>query len=141
MAEENSNSNSKYHILIVDDDKFMVDMYSTKFAESGFQVEVALDGEEALEKLSGGLRPDIFLIDVIMPKLDGFQLVQKLKEQKLDQQAAIIVLSNLGQQDDLDKSLGLGVDGYIIKASATPTEVVKRTIEIADVKLKRITNP
>ncbi|MEA1929889.1 MAG: response regulator [Patescibacteria group bacterium] len=129
--------NTKRHsILIVDDDKFLLDMYSIKFSERGFEVVVALDGEEALEKLDGGLQPDIFLIDILMPKVDGFALITKLKERKLEQKAAIIILSNLGQQDDIDKGLSLGVDGYIIKASATPTEVVDRTAEIADNKLK-----
>ena len=129
-------TNSKYHILIVDDDKFLVDMYSIKFAERGFRVDVAMDGEEALEKLKGGLRPNIFLVDILMPKLNGFDLVTKIKEQKFDEGAALIILSNLGQQEDIDKGLALGVDGYIIKASATPSEVVNKAIEIADSKLK-----
>ena len=137
MAEENSNSNSKYHILIVDDDKFLIDMYSIKFSERGFKIDTAMDGEEALEKLAAGLKPDIFLIDVLMPKIDGFELINKLKEQKLNEQAAVIILSNLGQQDDIDKGLSLGVDGYIIKASATPTEVVNKAVEIADSKLRK----
>ena len=126
----------KYHILIVDDDKFLVDMYSIKFAERGFQVDVAMDGEEALEKLVAGLKPNIFLIDVLMPKLNGFELVTKIKEQKFNGGAVIIILSNLGQQEDVDKGLSLGVDGYIIKASATPSEVVNKAVEIADSKLK-----
>lgn len=123
-------------ILIVDDDKFLLDMYSIKFAESGFEVTTALDGEDALEKVDAGLRPEIFLIDVLMPKINGFDLINKLKERKVDEKAALIILSNLGQQDDINKGLSLGVDGYIVKATATPSEVVAKTTDIAKAKLK-----
>lgn len=124
-------------IFIIDDDKFLLDMYSLKFNELGYDVITATDGEEALQKVIDGLQPDIFLIDVIMPRLDGFQLVEKLKERALPEDATLIILSNMGQQTDIDRGLALGVDGYIVKATATPSEVVHKTTEIAKSKGKR----
>lgn len=120
-----------YKILIVDDDKFLLDMYSIKFSEQGFEVDSALGGDAALEKISNNFKPDIFLVDLLMPGLDGFQLIEKLREKGLNQKSAIVILSNLGQKEDIDKGLALGVDGYIIKASATPSEVVAKVAEIA----------
>jgi len=122
------------NILIIDDDKFLLDMYSLKFNELGFQVSTATDGEEALEKVTNGLHPDIFLIDILMPKLDGFQFITKLKEKNLPPETILIILSNMGQQADIDQGLSLGVDGYIVKATATPSEVVSKTVDIANSK-------
>ncbi|MCC6290801.1 response regulator [Candidatus Nomurabacteria bacterium] len=122
------------NILIIDDDKFLLDMYSLKFNELGFQVSTATDGEEALEKVTNGLNPDIFLIDILMPKLDGFQFIAKLKEKNLPPETILIILSNMGQQADIDQGLALGVDGYIVKATATPSEVVSKTVDIANSK-------
>ncbi len=118
-------------ILIVDDDKFLLDMYSIKFSEHGFELESAGSGQEALEKVSGDWRPDIYLVDIIMPVMDGFQLIEELKRQGRREGRALVVLSNLGQKEDIEKALALGVDGYIVKASATPSEVVAKVTEIA----------
>lgn len=127
----------KYKILITDDDKFLLDMYSIKFTENDFEVKIAGSGEEALDKIEEGLRPDVYLVDLLMPKLDGFQFIGRLREKGIGSEAAIIILSNLGQKEDVDKGLKLGVDGYIIKASATPSEVVQKTIDIVKTKLKK----
>lgn len=121
-------------IFIIDDDKFLLDMYSIKFAEQKFEVETAMTGEEAWKKIEQGSRADVYLIDVLMPKLNGFQLIEKFKERELQKTGAIIILSNLGQKEDIEKGLSLGVDGYIIKASATPSEVVTKVIDIANHK-------
>lgn len=118
-------------ILIVDDDKFLLDMYALKFTERGFTVDTALSADEALAKFEAGFQPAIFLVDLIMPGMDGFALIEKLKEKGADKEAAIVILSNLGQKEDIEKGLGLGVDGYIIKASATPAEVVTKVGDIA----------
>jgi DNA-binding response OmpR family regulator len=126
----------QYKILITDDDKFLLDMYSIKFTENNFEVSVANSGEDALDKVEDGLRPDVYLVDLLMPKLDGFQLINKLREKGIGKEAAIVILSNLGQKEDIDKGLKLGVDGYIVKASATPSEVVNKTIDIVKTKLK-----
>jgi PleD family two-component response regulator len=127
-------SEKKYKVLIIDDDKFLLDMYSMKFVERQFTVEVAFGSMEALEKLKGGVRPDIILLDIVMPTMDGFELLQEVKSQNLAPEAVVIILSNLGQKEDIERGLKLGADGYIIKASSTPTEVVNKVLEIAKPK-------
>ena len=118
-------------IMIVDDDAFLLDMYALKFTQNGFQVDPALGTPQALEKLqSGGAKPDILLLDVVMPVMDGFELLEKIKKDNLAPDATVIILSNLGQDSDIDRAIKLGADGYIIKASATPTEVVGKVEEI-----------
>lgn len=128
---------TKIKVLITDDDKFLLDMYSLKFGEMGFEVTTASNGEETLAKVDGGVVPDIFLVDLVMPKVDGFQLIAKLKEKQLDKKSAIIILSNLGQEEEINKGLEMGVDGYIVKAAATPSEVVTRATDILHTK-KRV---
>jgi|SRR3989338_1391767 len=123
-------------ILIVDDDKFLLDMYSLKFSESGFTVETALSGAEALNRLAAGFEPTIYLVDIIMPEVDGFKLIETLKEKGKLPRAAAVILSNLGNKEDIEKGLSLGVDGYIVKASATPSEVVSKVSVIAQQKKK-----
>ncbi len=128
-------------ILIVDDDKFLLDMYSIKFTEQGYQIEAVFSGAEALAKLAGGYEADVYLIDIIMPVMDGFALIKQIKEKRQNHNSAIIVLSNLGQKDDIEQALALGVDGYIVKASATPSEVVVKTGEIFSHKTPSVPTP
>ncbi len=127
-------TDKKYSILIVDDDKFLSDMYSIKFNERGFAVETASNGPMALERLDAGLTPDICLVDIVMPEMDGFELVQQITKRPSSNKRHIIILSNLGQKEDVEKGLSLGADGYIVKASATPTEVVSKVLEIIGAK-------
>jgi len=124
MAEE------KLSILITDDDKFLSDMYSIKFSEHGFTVQMATSAKACLDILAKDFKPDIFLVDIVMQEMDGFQLIEELKKKGLAGDSTIIVLSNLGQHEDIEKGLAVGADGYIIKANATPTEVVSKVEEI-----------
>lgn len=126
----------KGKIIIVDDDKFLLDMYAMKFGEQGFDVTQCSSAEEALDKVNGGLHPDVFLVDIIMQKMDGFTFIQTLNEKDLKGQSAVIILSNLGQKEDVEHGLKLGADGYIVKASATPSEVVTKVLEIMNNKKK-----
>jgi|SRR3989338_1201327 len=112
-------------VLIVDDDQFLLDMYSLKFKESGFSVEVAQNGSEALEKAKA-LNPDAILLDVVMPKIDGFEVLRTIKKEKIAEHSKILILTNLGQKEDVEKGLKLGADDYVVKAHFTPTEVVDK---------------
>ena len=123
-----------YSILLVDDDKFLLDMYATKFIEQKFEVTAVFGVAEAVMSLEGGLEPDIILTDIIMPVSDGFDFLAMLKQRKLAKNSRIIVLSNLGQQEDLEKAKTLGADGYIVKATSTPSEVVQKVLEIVEAK-------
>lgn len=121
----------KYKILIVDDDMFLLDMYALKFKECGFEVEVAVNGNEALQKVENISMPlDVILTDVLMPGMDGFELLKKLKDKQVLQNTKIVILSNLGQREEIDKGKSLGVDDYIIKAHNTPSEVVEKVKKV-----------
>lgn len=120
----------KQKILIVDDDNFLLDMYALKFSENGYEVMPSSGSEDALNKLREGFLPDIMLLDVVMPKMDGFELIQAMNKEKLGTGAVKIILSNRGQPSDIETGNTLGVSGYIVKASATPSEVVKKVKEI-----------
>lgn len=117
-------------ILIVDDDKFLLDMYALKFVQSGWNVETSLGSMDGLAKLRDGFKPDVLLTDVLMPAMDGFELLEHVKEEKLAQNAKIVVLSNKGEKQDIDRGIALGADGYIVKASAIPSEVVAQVERI-----------
>ena len=127
------NSTAK-KILIVDDDEFLLEMYSLKFRESGFDVEVAHGGEEALQKIKGGLRPEVLLLDVVMPGLDGFEVLRLIKKDNLLPGAFFVILTNLGQKEDVEKGLRLGAHDYIVKAHFTPSEVVKKVTALLEKK-------
>ncbi len=120
----------KKKIFIIDDDNFLLDMYSLKFAKSDFDVTTALGPEIALKKLKGGFTPSIILLDIVMPVMDGFELMEKMKENKLAPDAIKIILSNRGQPSDIARGKALGASGYIIKASTTPSEVIEKVHEI-----------
>lgn len=117
-------------IIIVDDDNFLLDMYSLKFTERGFDVSAALGSLDLLQKLRSGFTPDIVLLDIVMPSMDGFEVLEVIKKENLAKGATKIILSNRGQKEDIDRGVSLGAKGYIVKATATPTEVVDKVMEI-----------
>ena len=120
----------KKMIFIVDDDSFLLDMYAIRFTQAGYQVERAMNAEDALDKLRSGVAPDFMLLDVVMPAIDGFELLEKINEEKLIPKVIKIYLSNLGQESDIARGQALGASGYIVKANSTPSEVVARVKEI-----------
>jgi|SRR3989344_5827474 len=120
----------KRKILIVDDDNFLLDMYALKFSQNNFEVHTASSGMQAIEKLKGGLHPDVFLMDIIMPEMDGFELLEKINNDKLSPDSVKIILSNKSDQSDIDRGNKLGVAGYIVKASFTPIEVINQVVSI-----------
>lgn len=119
-------------ILIVDDDTFLLDMYSLKFVKSNFDVSTALGPEIALEKLRQGFEPDIILLDIMMPVMDGFELLESIKKENLALNSIFIFLSNRGQKSDVDRANELGASGYIVKASSTPSEVIDKVVKITE---------
>ncbi len=131
-----SKPTASYSVFLVDDDKFLLDMYTLKFKESGCSIDAIPDPTLALEKLRAGAQPNIILLDVVMPTLTGFEFLETVRKEGLAKDATIIMLTNQGQQDDIDKAMALGAAGYIIKASAIPSEVLLKTLAIADAKKK-----
>ncbi|MFA6897594.1 MAG: response regulator [Patescibacteria group bacterium] len=116
-------------ILIIEDDSFISDMYKIKFESEGFDVMVASDGIQGLETV-GKEYPDLILLDVVMSKMDGFAVLQKLKKTPETKDIPVIMLTNLGQKDSVEKGLKLGAVDYVIKAHFTPMEVVEKVKEI-----------
>lgn len=115
----------KIKVLIVEDDKFLADIYQTKFELEGFKVFVAGDGEQGL-KLAKSKEPAIILLDILLPKLDGFAVLQTLKQQEETKSIPVILLTNLGQKEDVQKGLNLGAADYLIKAHFKPSETVEK---------------
>ncbi len=111
-------------ILFVDDDKFLLDMYSLKFSKNNFEVRTAQGSEEALKIIHNGFEPDILLIDVVMPGIDGIEFLSMIRKEDLLKKSTIIMLTNQGFPDDIAKAKKLNVDGYIIKATTIPSEIL-----------------
>lgn len=119
----------KQKILIIDDDPFILEMYVLKFKEEGFQIETAKDGKEGLKKIKE-YEPDVVLLDIVMPIMDGFDVIRSLKRENVQTNAKIVLLTNLGQKDDVERGMQLGAHDYIIKAHFTPSEVVKKVKDL-----------
>ncbi len=117
-------------VLLVDDDKFLLDMYALKFKKGGLDVNTAVGSPDALNKLHEGFTPDILLMDLVMPGMDGLELLQEIKKQHLADAAIYIILTNQGQQSDIDRAKAIGVHGYIVKASTIPSEVLEEVMKI-----------
>ncbi len=118
----------KKKILIVDDDSFLLDMYALKFSQSNFEVYTAESGAQVLEKFKNGLNPDIILLDIIMPEMDGFELLDKINKEKLSPNSIKVILSNRSQQSDIDQGNSLGAAGYLLKTAplADVVEAIRR---------------
>ena len=116
-------------ILLVDDDKFLVDMYGLKFTAAGFAVHICLSGRDALQVLREGLKPDAIIFDITMPELDGFGFLQALIDGHLAEGVLKIALSNQSDESEKAKAAELGASRYIVKASTIPSEVVNTVSE------------
>ena len=117
-------------IIIVEDDVFLSDIYQTKFTEAGYECLLAQDGQRCLSLLESGVKPYVILLDIVMPKMDGLELLTFLKSNEKYKDTPVILLSNLGQDADIKKGLELGALDYMIKAHYTPSEVVKKVEEV-----------
>jgi DNA-binding response OmpR family regulator len=119
------NPTAKHKILIVEDDPLLTKMYTTKFITEGFEVTSAADGEEGLAKATA-VTPDFIILDVMMPKLSGIDMLSRLRATEKGKNVPVIVLSNLSQEEEAKKALALGAKEYLIKANFTPSEVVTK---------------
>ena len=111
-------------ILLVEDDPFLIDIYTTKLKKVGFEVYVSRDGESALQLIEKE-RPDLVLLDIVLPHVDGWEILRKIKNNEKLKDIKIIILSNLGQKHEVEKGLKLGATKYLIKAHYTPTQIVE----------------
>ncbi len=112
-------------ILIIEDDKFLRELISQKLLKESYDIAEAVDGEKGVEAVKIE-KPDLILLDLILPEMDGFTVLAKIKEDPSTSQIPVIILSNLGQKDDIEKGLKLGAIDYLIKAHFTPNEIVDK---------------
>jgi DNA-binding response OmpR family regulator len=112
-------------ILIIEDDKFLRQLILRKLEREGYQVVEAVDGEEGYKKIKLEM-PDIVLLDLILPGIDGFEFLSRVKEDDTINKIPVIILSNLGQREDIDRGLKLGAVDYLIKAHFTPSEIIEK---------------
>lgn len=131
------NKNS-YKILIVDDDTLISDMYTMKFRNAGHDVTVVVDSEEALAAAEGSEGFDVFLLDLVMPGTNGFELLEELSKRELIRHGTVIILTNQSREEDIKKAESLGAKGYIVKASSVPSEVVISVLEILQTDTDKI---
>jgi len=111
-------------ILFIDDDPFMVDVYSIKIHERGHIVLPMKRAEDALAKLRGGLKPDVIVVDLILPGMDGFELLEAINKNKDMIDVPKMVLSNLSKTGDIDRAKSLGAKKYLVKASTSLDQVI-----------------
>ncbi len=118
-------SNDSKKILIVEDDKFLRELIARKLSKMGYDIIQAVDGEKGLESIKEN-KPDVVLLDLILPGIDGFEVLSRVGKDSELSQIPILVLSNLGQKEDVEKALGLGAVDYLIKAHFTPEEIIEK---------------
>ena len=116
-------------ILLVEDDPFLADLYTTRLKGAGFEIEVALTGKEGLEKLKER-KPDLLILDIVLPTIDGWEILQELGKDERFNDLKIVVLSNLDKKEDIKKAFDFGVVKYLIKAHYTPSEVMEEIEKI-----------
>jgi len=138
MADNKQKPEDKFKakILLVEDDKMLSDMYVTKFSKEGMKIMKADDGAKGLE-MAKKEKPDMILLDIIMPKLDGFAVLKELKKDPTMGNTHILLLTNLGQSEDVEKGQQLGADDYFIKANHTPAEIVEKVKYLLTKKIKK----
>ena len=111
-------------ILLIEDDPFLIDIYSTRLKDSGLSVEVATDGQTGLRKLKES-KFDLLVLDIVLPHINGWQILREIEKDERLQNLKIFVFSNLGQKEEVKKGLKMGVIKYFIKAHFTPKEIVE----------------
>ncbi len=112
-------------ILIIEDDKFLRELIARKLENEGYTAVEALDGEEGVKKIEGE-KPDLILLDLILPGIDGFEVLTRVKQNPALASIPVIILSNLGQKEEIEKGLKLGAIDYLVKAHFTPGEIIEK---------------
>ncbi len=118
----------KKRILVIEDDKFIASLLVGVLEKEGFEVDLALDGEDGLRKLEAEL-PDIILLDLILPGINGFEVLEKLKKGDATRKIPVIIISNLGSEEEIQRGLNLGAAAYLVKANILPEDLIKKIKE------------
>lgn len=118
-------NNKSIKVLIAEDEEVLRRMYVTKFKAEGFEVFAAINGEEAF-KLAVENKPNIILLDIIMPLVDGFSTLKKLRAEEKTKNIPVMMLTNLAQESDIEEGKKLGAVDYLVKSDLTPSQVVEK---------------
>jgi DNA-binding response OmpR family regulator len=118
-------------ILVVEDETFLVKIYAVKLKKEGYDVSIANDGEAAV-KMAADVKPDLILLDLILPKMNGFEALEKIRANAENKKTPVIVLSNLGQEEDIKRAESLGADDYLVKANFSIQDIVTKIRETLD---------
>ncbi len=116
-------------IEIVEDDPFLKEMMSKKLTAAKYTVVPAADGKEGIKKAKEE-QPDLILLDLILPGIDGYQVLEKLKADKETSKIPVVIISNLGQKEEVDKGLDLGAADFLVKAHFTPDDIIDKVKEV-----------
>lgn len=130
MEEANKTNNGK-KVLVVEDDKFLRELFVKKLFNEGFDVKNSIDAQGAFEILAQE-KPDIILLDLILPGVDGFEILAKIKADDSLADVPVLILSNLGQQEDIDRAMSLGAYDFLVKANFTLDEIVERVKKVLE---------
>lgn len=125
LNSNNQGSSSGKKILIIEDDRFLRELIARKLSDEGFVIIEAVDGEEGIKKIKEK-KPDLVLLDLILPSIDGFEVLSQIKKEESLKSIPVIILSNLGQKEEVEKGLKLGAVDYLIKAHFTPGEIIEK---------------
>ena len=120
---------SKVKVAIIEDDIAIVQMYRTKFETEGYQVQTAGDGAAGLELIED-FEPDIILLDLMMPNMNGLEMLQQLRAKQAGAKAKVVVLTNMGDTETATRVYNMAADDYIVKAEMTPKQVAERVKEL-----------
>jgi len=112
-------------ILIVEDDKFLRELIAQKLTQEGYEVLEAIDGETGIKNVKEE-KPDLVLLDLILPGIDGFEVLSRMKDDEELAKIPVIILSNLGQREEVERGLKMGAIDYMIKAHFTPREIIDK---------------
>ena len=116
-------------VLLVEDDPFLIEVYAAKFKEAGFSLEVVSDGSIVLSKIKE-LNPDLIILDIVLPNVDGWEILRAIKNSPQLKNIIVVILSNLSEKEDVEKGIRFGADKYLIKSHYTPSEVVEEIKKI-----------
>ena len=115
-------------ILLIEDEKIMIDLLQRKLTQKGYEISVARDGEEGLKEMRE-IKPDLVLLDIIMPKMGGFEVMEEMGKDKELKKIPVVIISNSGQPVELDEAQRLGARDWLIKTEFDPQKVVDKVIK------------
>lgn len=124
---------AKKKIMLVEDDAFISDIYRVKLGKEGFEVLSAENGLEAVKMLEGAI-PDLMLLDIVMPYMDGIDVLKKIKNVEKWKKIPVILLSNLSEKEKIEEAMGIGADDYLLKSHFTPAEVMEKVKSVLQKK-------